>query len=100
MAVEDLAGLVETTHINTARPQPQSELIIFFARSVGLLVAVVAIIFTIMIMMFLRSVIAIIISKWGILTPAVLTATILFALLKILKVSPRVGWTMLTRACS
>jgi hypothetical protein len=76
------------------------EFVIYFARIVGLMVAIVAIIFTVMIMMALRALLAICISKWGVFRPAALVFAIIIGAMKLVRISPRSGWAMLTRACS
>ncbi len=76
------------------------EFVVYFARVVGLMVAIVAIFFTVMIMMALRSLVAICISKWGILRPAALVAIVVLSMMKLMRISPRTGRAMLTRACS
>jgi hypothetical protein len=76
-----------------------SDLIILIARGVGALVALAAMLFLVLILVFLRAMLAIIISRWGVLTTIFASMTILWMALKYGKIPSSVFLNMFYRAC-
>ena len=78
---------------------PHSQLIILIARGVGGLVAVAAIMFLTLLLVFLRATLAVLIFKWGILSTLLMAALIIATLLHYGKISPKTFSNMYTRSC-
>lgn len=78
---------------------PNSELVVFVARSVGVLVAVVAVILAILIMMVFRAAIAVMLHKMGISGVTAVVALLVYCVLKWGHITTKLIWTVLTRSC-
>lgn len=76
------------------------EIVVFIARGVGLLVAIVAIVSSILIMMILRSVIALLMYKWGVSGVSIIILSSIYATMKLSNMSPKILWTMISQSCS
>jgi len=79
---------------------PQGELVLLLARSVGFLVAIVAVVLAVLLMMASRAIIAVCISNIGVLGLCTVLAAALGVTLMLGKVkSPKSVWTVFSRAC-
>ncbi len=78
---------------------PHSELIVLIARGVGGLVAIAAVIFLILILVFLRATLSVIISKWGVFTTTAAAMSILWLALKYGNIHSKTFINMFLRAC-
>ena len=78
---------------------PHSELIVLIARGVGGLVAIAAVVFLVLILVFARATLSIIISKWGVLPTATFVISILWIALKYGNIHSKTFINMFLRAC-
>jgi hypothetical protein len=78
---------------------PHSQLIILIARGVGGLVAVAAICFLTLLLVFLRATLAVLIFKWGILTTSLAALVIIAITLHYGKIPTKTFRNMYTRSC-
>mmetsp|Transcript_7514 Transcript_7514/g.11161 ORF Transcript_7514/g.11161 Transcript_7514/m.11161 type:complete len:96 (+) Transcript_7514:57-344(+) len=78
---------------------PHSELIVLIARGVGGLVAIAAIMFLVLILVFLRATLAVLILKWGVLSTTAAALILVWVVLKYGKISPKTFTNMVLRAC-
>jgi hypothetical protein len=78
---------------------PHSELIVLIARGVGGLVAIAAVIFLVLILVFARATLAVVISKWGVLATTTAAMSILWLALKYGNIHSKTFLNMFLRAC-
>lgn len=78
---------------------PHSELIVLIARGVGGLVAIAAVIFLVLILVFARATLSVIISKWGVLTTTMVVMSVLWVALKYGNIHSKTFVNMFLRAC-
>jgi len=74
--------------------------VIYIARGVGFLVAVVAILLCFMIMMVARTFVALLVHQCGVIGVTVLSAAIVWAAMRYRNMSFKVIWTILSNSCS
>ena len=79
--------------------EPQSEVVLFIARGVGLVVLVTALLLIILFLMFSRAVLAFLISKYGISGVSLFVGFLVWITIKYAKVSPYVIYNTFTRSC-
>ena len=79
---------------------PHGELVVFIARGVGLLVAIAAVLFAVLLMMVIRTVIAIVLNRVGVSGAVACVAVLVFTSIKWGGFSHGLFWKILTRSCS
>jgi hypothetical protein len=94
--INSTANLYDDDNIETA---PHSDFIILIARGVGLLVAIAAVIFLILILVFVRATLSLIILKIGILGTCILAFSLTWGIIKYSKIPIKNFSTMVLRAC-
>ena len=78
---------------------PQGEYVLIFARSIGFLVGIVAVILAVLLMMAVRAVIALGISKLGVIGLSTLLYAVFWGTITVGNVNPKNIWTFMTRSC-
>lgn len=78
---------------------PHSELIVLIARGVGGIVAIAAVIFLVLILVFARATLSVLISKWGVLATTTAAMSILWLALKYGNIHSKTFLNMFLRAC-
>lgn len=76
------------------------EIVMLVARGIGVMVAIVAVVSSVMIMMVLRSLVAFFLMKWGISSVAIFVTIAIYVLMKIYNLSPKIMWGIITQSCS
>lgn len=79
---------------------PQSEIVLFIARTVGVMVLITAVILVILFLMFARAILAFMISKMGISGVTALVAVLVYIGMKYGGVSRKTLWNIISRAVS
>ena len=79
---------------------PQSEIILFIARGVGIVVLIAALIIIILLMMFARAILAFLISKFGITGISLILGLVVWIAMKYGNVSWAVLYNTFTRSCN
>lgn len=75
-------------------------MVLFIARGVGFLVAIVAILICFMVMMIARTLIALLLHQCGVVGVLLLTAVGVWCAMRYRNMSFKVIWTILTSSCS
>jgi hypothetical protein len=75
-------------------------IVLAIARSVGILVAVVAVLLWFVVIVWIKAAIGFLLSSGGAVLLLLVLVTSIKALLKYLKISPGLVWTLLRRSCS
>ena len=78
---------------------PHGEAVMFVARGVGVLVAIAAVLFAILLMMVIRAFIGIILQKVGVSGIGAAVVLALWIVTRIGGVSPKLVWRVFTRSC-
>lgn len=92
--MDNSAEFVETVTL------PHGEVVVMIARGVGLLVAIAAILFAVLLMMVIRAVIAIVLHRVGVSGAVACVAILVYAAIQWGGVSMGLVWKILTRSCS
>lgn len=96
-AMDDASDAGTDTFLEAAAPH--SEAVIFLARGVGVLVALAAILFAVMLMMVVRAFIGIVLLRVGVSGVFAVAVLTLGLVTKVGNVSPNLVWRILTRSC-
>mmetsp|Transcript_30640 Transcript_30640/g.51290 ORF Transcript_30640/g.51290 Transcript_30640/m.51290 type:complete len:98 (+) Transcript_30640:75-368(+) len=93
-------GELEEDYIEEDNLTPNGAIVVWIARGVGFLVAIVAILLCFMIMMVARALIAFVLHKLGVTGVMVIAGIFVWSAMRIRNMSFKVIWTMLTNSCS
>mgnify|MGYP006435843251 CR=1 FL=1 len=79
---------------------PQGEFVLMMARSVGVLVAIVAVVLAVLLLMIARAFIAFMLTKVGVLGLSAFVFLLVFAITRIGEISSKSIWIILRQSCS
>ena len=79
---------------------PQSDIVLFIARGVGIVVLITALIIVLLFLMFARAILAFLISKFGISGVTCILCIIVWITMKYGKISSSVLFNTFTRSCN